>query len=92
MLSDFSEVDNGIYVSRFSGNVNPQSGDFSGLVKQASYVEKGEIKFPLKETIISGNTFEALRNIVRIGSETRPTLMDVYTPPLFLKNLKIVSK
>jgi PmbA protein len=87
-----SEVDKGIYVSRFSGNVNPQSGDFSGLVKQASYVEKGEIKFPLKETMIAGNSFEVLRNIVRIGSETRPTLMGVYTPPLITKNIKIVSK
>jgi PmbA protein len=87
-----SEVDKGIYVSRFSGNINPQSGDFSGLVKQASYIRNGEISFPLKETMISGNTFETLRNIVRIGSETRPTLMSIYTPPMIVKNIKIVSK
>ena len=87
-----SEVDKGIVVNRFSGNINPQSGDFSGLVKQASYVENGEIKFPLKETMISGNTFEALKNIVRIGSEVRPTMMSVYTPPIIVKNIKIVSK
>jgi predicted Zn-dependent protease len=44
------------------------------------------------ELAIAGNTFEALRNIVRIRSETRPTLMDVYTPPLITKNIKIMSK
>jgi PmbA protein len=87
-----SEVKNGITINRFSGNVDPQSGDFSGLAKQASYIENGEVKFPLKETMISGNSFEALHSIVRIGSETRATLTGVYTPPILAKNIKIVSK
>jgi len=87
-----SEVDKGVIVSRFSGNVNAQSGDFSGLVKQASYIENGEVKFPLKETMISGNTFEALKDIIEIGSEKRATMMSVYTPPILVENIKIVSK
>jgi PmbA protein len=87
-----SEVDRGIVVSRFSGNVNSQSGDFSGLVKQANYIEGGEVKFPLKETMISGNTFQALKDIIEIGSERRATMMGVYTPPILLRHIKIVSK
>jgi len=87
-----SEVDEGIVVSRFSGNVNPQSGDFSGVAKQASYIENGEVKFSLRETMVSGNTFQALSNIVEIGSERRATLMSVYTAPILLKNMKIVSR
>ncbi len=87
-----SQVDRGVVVSRFSGNVNAQSGDFSGLVKQASYVEGGEAKFPLKETMISGNTFQALKDIAEIGSEARATMGGVYTPPILVKNIKIVSK
>jgi PmbA protein len=87
-----SEVKKGIVINRFSGNVDPQSGDFSGLAKQASYIENGEVKFPLKETMISGNAFEALHSIVRIGSETRATLASVYTPHVVAKNIKIVSK
>jgi PmbA protein len=90
-----ADVDKGIIVRRFSGNIRPDSGEFSGIAKQASYIEKGEIKYALRETMISGNTFEALKNIVEIGSERRPTLMYIiraYTPPILLDNINVISK
>lgn len=87
-----AEVDKGIIVRRFSGNIRPDSGVFSGIAKQASYIEKGEMKHALKETMISGNTFEALMNIVEIGSETRPTFVKAYVPPILLDNINIISK
>lgn len=87
-----AEVDKGIIVRRFSGGVRPDSGEFSGIGKQASYIEKGEIKHALRETMISGNTFKALKNIVEIGSETRPTFMKTYVPPILLDNVNIISK
>ena len=87
-----SEIDKGIIVRRFSGNVRPESGEFSGIAKQASFIENGEVKHALKETMISGNVFEALKNIVAIGSETRATLYRAYVPPTLLDNIKIVSK
>lgn len=87
-----SDINKGVVVNRFSGNINSQSGDFSGLVKQASYIENGEIKFPLKETMISGNVFETLKNIIMIGSEQRATMISIYTPPIVVKGIKIVSK
>jgi len=87
-----SEVDKGIIIRRFSGNIRPESGEFSGIAKQASYIEKGEIKHPLKETMISGNTFQAIKNIIEIGSETRPTLLKVYIPPIMIDKVNIVSK
>lgn len=87
-----SEVDKGIIVRRFSGNVHPESGDFSGVAKQASFIENGEVKHALKETMISGNTFETLMNIVDIGSEIRPTFGRIYTPPILIDKVTIVSK
>jgi PmbA protein len=87
-----SMVDKGVIVRRFSGNVRTDSGEFSGIAKQASYIEKGEIKHPLKETMISGNAFHALMNIVAIGSETRPTFMNSYVPPILIDKVNIVSK
>jgi PmbA protein len=87
-----SEVDKGIIVRRFSGNVRPESGEFSGVAKQASYIEKGEIKYPLRETMISGNAFQAIKNIVEIGSETRPTFLKAYVPPILVDHINIVSK
>jgi len=87
-----SEVDKGIIINRFSGSVRVESGEFSGVAKQASYIERGEIKFPLRETMIVGNAFESLKNIVRIGRERRATATRVYTPPILVKGIKIVSK
>jgi PmbA protein len=69
-----------------------ESGEFSGIAKQASYIEKGEIKHPLKETMISGNVFEAINHIIEVGSEVRPTLYRVYVPPILVDNINIVSK
>jgi len=85
-------VDKGIIVKRFSGNVHPDSGEFSGIAKQASYIEKGEVKYSLKETMISGNSFQALKNIIEIGSETRPTMFQAYTPPILVDKINVVSK
>jgi len=87
-----SEVDKGIIVRRFSGNVRPESGEFSGIAKQASYVEKGEIKYPLKETMISGNAFQAIKNLIEIGSEIRPTFLRTYVPPIMVDKINIISK
>ena len=87
-----AEIDKGIIVRRFSGSVRPDSGEFSGIAKQASYIEKGEIKHALRETMISGNSFKALKNIVEIGSEIRPTSLKAYVPPILLDNINIISK
>jgi PmbA protein len=87
-----AEVDKGIIVRRFSGNVRPDNGEFSGIAKQASYIEKGEIKHPLKETMISGNAFQTLKNLTEIGSETRATTFQAYVPPMLADKVNIVSK
>jgi PmbA protein len=87
-----AEVDKGIIVRRFSGNVRPDSGEFSGIAKQASYIEKGQIKHALGETMISGNAFQALKDIIEIGCETRPTEIRAYTPPILMDNIHIISK
>jgi len=87
-----SNIDKGIIINRFSGTVAVESGEFSGVAKQASYIENGEVKFPLRETMISGNAFESLKNIVEIGRERRATMTSIYTPPILVKNISIVSK
>jgi PmbA protein len=87
-----SSLDEGIIVRRFSGNVRPDSGEFSGIAKQASYIKKGEVKYSLKETMISGNSFQAIMNIIDVGSETRPTFLQAYVPPILVDKINIVSK
>ncbi|MFP4661415.1 MAG: TldD/PmbA family protein [Halanaerobiales bacterium] len=62
-------IDKGIILSRFSGGHPAPNGDFSGVAKNSYYVENGEIKYPIKETMISGNIFELFQNIKGISKE-----------------------
>jgi PmbA protein len=54
----------------FSGDVDYQSGDFSGVLKGSRWCNptKG-IDVPLIETMISGNVFELLHRIVAVGRQ-----------------------
>lgn len=58
----------GVYVNRFSGNVDEVSGDFSGVAKGSFFVRGGKKRHAVKETLISGNVFELLNRIVALGS------------------------
>jgi PmbA protein len=60
----------GIVFSRFSGG-NPTSNlDFTGIAKNSFYVEEGEIRYALEETMVSGNFQELLKNIHAVSQES----------------------
>ncbi|MFT5051736.1 MAG: PmbA protein [Chlamydiales bacterium] len=60
----------GLFVQRFSGSVDPASGDFSGVAKSARWVENGKVVRSLRETLIAGNAFELLRSIDALSTDT----------------------
>ena len=66
-----SEIDKGIIISRFSGNVNPVNGDFSGVVKGGRLVMNGTIRHAVREVMVAGNVFEALRRLNGISRERK---------------------
>jgi PmbA protein len=74
-----SEIDKGIIISRFSGNVNPVNGDFSGVVKGGRLVMHGTIQHAVKEVMVAGNVFEALRRLNGISRE-RKVMYDSILP------------
>ena len=59
----------GLLVERFSGTVDPASGDFSGVAKGARWAEGGEVVRSVRETLLSGNAFELLGSILAMSSE-----------------------
>ena len=65
-----STIDKGVLLSRFSGGSPSDNGDFSGVAKNSYYIENGEIKYPITETMISGNIFQMLHEIKDISKET----------------------
>jgi len=66
----FDALGRGLLVQRFSGTVDPASGDFSGVAKSARWIEGGVVVRSLKETLISGNAFELLRGALSLGSKS----------------------
>ncbi|NLW57066.1 MAG: TldD/PmbA family protein [Firmicutes bacterium] len=62
-------VKRGILLTRFSGGRPNRNGDFSGVAKNSFYLEDGEIKHPLTETMIAGNLAALFRNITAVSQE-----------------------
>jgi PmbA protein len=49
---------------------NPVSGDFSVGVT-GLWIEKGEVKYPVKEAVISGNILEFFGRVEAVGDDLR---------------------
>lgn len=81
----------GILIKRFSGNVDPQSGDFSGIVKGGYLIENGKITTPLLGTMIAGNLFSCLTNISGITSDVED-LINFVTPSIRVEGVSVTSE
>jgi PmbA protein len=66
-----SEIDHGLYIPRISAFPDPVSGDFAGPVKGGKLIKNGEIVCTLKEITITGNLFDALKNINALSKERK---------------------
>ena len=62
-------IDQGVLLDRFSGGSPANNGDYSGVAKNSYYIENGEIKHPLTETMVSGNIREMFENLDEISSD-----------------------
>ena len=75
-----------------AGQGNVLGGEFSGNVLLGYKVENGEIVGRVKDTMVSGNIYDALKGIVAIGSEAKWVGGALRTPPLYLSSLAVASK
>lgn len=62
----FQDLGSGLLLKRFSGNQDMQSGNFSGVAKNSHFIENGEIAYPLKEVMVSGNLFDVIQGILAV--------------------------
>lgn len=62
-------VDKGLIMGGFSGGQPGANGEFSGVAKNSFYVENGEIKYAVSETMVNGNLGEIVKNIRAISRE-----------------------
>ena len=67
-----TEIDKGVLIrGELLGAhlTDPIKGTFALTCLNALYIESGEVKYPLKAVTTSGNFFEMLNNVLRIGSD-----------------------
>ena len=84
-----SFIDRGIYIVDVMGmhTANPVSGDFSVGVAGV-YVEKGEMKYPVKEAVMTGNIGKFFKDIKAIGNDLT-FYGNIGTPMLFVEGVDI---
>ena len=71
---------------------NVLGGDFSGNVLLGFKIENGEVVGRVKDTMVSGNIYRALKDITAIGSQARWVGSSLLTPPIYLPSIAVASK
>lgn len=85
-----SSVKKGLLVQRFSGRVDPVSGDFSGVAKGSRRIEGGALHEAVKETLISGNVYDVLAKLRGLSKETK-RVMDFELPHFVVDDISITG-
>jgi len=91
MVQDMKE---GLVIEQLMGAAqgNILGGDFSGNVLLGYKVESGKIVGRVKDTMVSGNIYQILKQITAIGSETKWVGGFLQTPSLYCPSLSVVAK
>ena len=74
------------------GQGNPMSGEFSVNLHVAYKIENGEVVGRVKDVMLAGNTYTALKNIMAIGDTAEWAGGTLLTPPIQIANLSIVAR
>jgi PmbA protein len=91
MVADIKE---GLVVEQLMGaeQGNVLGGDFSGNVLLGYKIENGRIVGRVKNTMVSGNVYQVLKEIAALGKEARWVGGSVRTPHVYCHNLSVASK
>lgn len=74
------------------GQGNPMSGEFSVNLHLGYKIENGEIVGRVKDVMLAGNTYDALKNIAAIGDTAEWAGGSLLTPPIQIAKLSVVAK
>ena len=84
-------ADQVILVERFSGNVDPLTGDFSGIAKGSHFYKNGEYQHALTETMIAGNVFELLKDIKALSKDPKPHCGQYVAPWILVDGVSVTG-
>jgi len=91
MMEDMKE---GLIVEQLMGaeQGNLLGGDFGGNVLLGYKVENGEIVGRVKDTMIAGNVYKVLKELLGIGQEARWVGGILQTPPLYCSHVSVATQ
>ena len=91
MVEDMKE---GLIVEQAMGaeQGNLLGGDFGGNILLGYKVENGEIVGRVKDTMIAGNVYQVLKELLGIGQEARWVGGILHTPPLYCSHVSASAK
>ncbi|RLI50254.1 MAG: hypothetical protein DRO73_03725 [Candidatus Thorarchaeota archaeon] len=69
---------------------NMTTGDLSAMIMEGFYFENGDIKHPLKNTLIGINMRDLLKRVVRVGGDVRQT-SGAITPSIVIESATVTS-
>jgi PmbA protein len=85
-----SEIKKGVVCRITYDRPNMTTGDLSAMIMEGYFIEDGEIKHPLKNTLIGINMREMLQRISQIGADTKVTAF-IQSPSFTIDQVKITS-
>jgi PmbA protein len=91
LIELIASLDNALVVDQVLGGSGGISGDFSINVDLGYRVRKGEVIGRVKDTMVSGNIYTALRNLVELGSDLSWN-GSYFTPSLIVEGLSVTGK
>lgn len=91
-LSDLiGKLDEGLIVDQMLGSGAGISGDFSVNVELGYRVHQGQIMGRVKDTMVSGNVYNAIKDVVALGNDADWN-GPIYTPSLIIGKMSVTSK
>ncbi|MEW5947719.1 MAG: TldD/PmbA family protein [bacterium] len=85
-----SPLNEAIYIESSSLSPNPATGDFSATVDYGWKIEKGELAYPVANTMIGGNVLDVIAGIEEISKDYRDDAGNVF-PSLLIGRLNVAG-
>jgi PmbA protein len=85
-----AEIQDGLIVDQFLGDSGSISGDFAISVDLGYRVKKGKIVGRVKDTLVSGNVYEALNQVIALGNDAA-WHGSCFTPSILVNGLSVTA-
>lgn len=85
-----ASLESGILVDQILGGGAGISGDFSVSIDLGYYIQRGEVVGRIKDTMLAGNVYSALKEGIELGSDADWNGA-CYTPSVIVQGLSITS-